>query len=206
MPRVWLIGDSITGGFGDSLGGYAPLVAEVLAPHISVVTLPENGQDSRHLLAALPGWLKDVHYDAIHFNCGLHDIKRLHDALGRPSATTQVPLDEYEENLHQIVACLWEHASLLVWARITPVLDGQPCPEKGFDRRNADVEAFNRAADRVMAFYGIPINDLHGAILRAGATNCLSDDGVHMTGLGNQLLSIHVSAVLRETVAVAAGR
>ena len=206
MPHVWVIGDSITGGFGDPRGGYVPMVSEMLAPQIAVSALPENGQDSRRLLAGLSGWLGDKHFDAIHFNCGLHDIKRLHGPQGRPSPTTQVSLDEYEANLHQIVAYLWEHANLLVWARTTPVLDGQPCPEKGFDRGNTDVEAYNRAADRVMAFYGIPVNDLHGAILRAGATNCLSDDGVHMTELGNQLLAIHVAAVLRETVAVAAGQ
>lgn len=222
MPRVLLVGDSITGGFDDPPGGYAPLVREALAVEgIEVATLPENGRDSRCLLAGLPGWLSSrpcdapggdgpsqpdgvARFDVIHFNCGLHDVKRLHDAEGRPSTTTAVPLDEYVANLHQIVACLWEHAGMLVWGCTTPVLDGQPCPEKGFDRRNADVEAYNRAAGRVMAFYGIPVNDLHGAIMRAGAANCLSEDGVHMTPLGNQLLAVHVSAVLREVVSVQA--
>jgi lysophospholipase L1-like esterase len=212
MPRVFLIGDSITGGFGDPTTGYAPLVRETLsAEGISVATLPENGRDSRCLLTGLPSWLRSQdsghpHFDVIHFNCGLHDVKRLHDAQGRPSATTAVPIEEYEANLHEIIACLWEHALMLVWARTTPVLDGQRCPEKGFDRRNADVEAYNAVADRVMASYGIPVNDLHGAIMRAGATNCLLDDGVHMTELGNQLLAIHVSAILRKTVAVATGQ
>jgi len=190
-PRtVYLIGDSIA-------AGYATGVQAELAGGIVVELRPENGEDSRHVLARLGEWLGDRHYDAIHFNCGLHDIKRPHG-----TGEYLVTLAEYEANLRQIVAKLRQHTNRLIWARTTPVLDGQPVVKKGFDRYNQDVVAYNRAADRVMADCSVPMNDLHQAVVAAGVTQCLSADGVHMTDWGYAVLSRRVAAAIRGVLAV----
>mgnify|MGYP001040318360 FL=1 len=195
MYRILLIGDSITGGFPNSVAGYAPEVRELLAGTAQVDTLPENGGDSRNLLAHLSGWLGDAQYDVIHFNCGLHDIKRPHSGAG-----IQVPIHEYEANLHSLVDRLQARAAKLVWGRTTPVVDGQPAASKDFDRYNADIDAYNRVADLVMAARGVAVDDLHAAVRAAGLATCLTEDGVHMTVEGNHVLARQAAALLRTSL------
>jgi lysophospholipase L1-like esterase len=186
LPRVFLVGDSIA-------AGYAEAVREHLAGRADVRLRPENGEDSRNLLRRAPAWLAGEHFDVIHFNCGLHDIKRAH-ATGDP----QVPIEEYERNLYRIVELLRPYAHRLIWARTTPVMDGQPVPWKGFDRFNRDVDAYNQVADAVMTGSGIALNDLHGAVVGAGIEACLSEDGVHMTEAGDRVLGEQVARVIGE--------
>jgi lysophospholipase L1-like esterase len=179
---VYLLGDSIS-------AGYFPAARDALAGTAEVRLRPDNGKDSRNLLARAPGWLAGQTGAVLHLNCGLHDLKRAHNT-GQP----QVPLDEYEANLRRLVPLLRPCCAALVWARTTPVRDGQPNTKKGFDRFNRDVQAYNAAADRVMAELGVSSNDLHGAMLAAGLDRCLSWDGVHMTDEGYAVLGRQVAA------------
>ncbi len=187
-PTAYLIGDSIA-------GGYAAAVQAELAGEIAVEVRPENGEDSRHVLERLGAWLGERRYDAIHVNCGLHDLKRPHR-----SGEFQVPPAEYEANLRQIVARLNRHTARVIWGRTTPVIDGQPAAEKDFDRFNRDIAAYNQAADRVMAACGVAVNDLHQAVVEAGVANCVSADGVHMTEQGYAILSRRVAAAIRKAM------
>jgi acyl-CoA thioesterase-1 len=185
LPTVYLLGDSIS-------AGYAPFVEAALAGLCAVRLRPENGKDSRNLLARAPGWLGAERYAAIHVNCGLHDIKRAH---GDPRLS--VPLDEYEANLRQLVPLLRQWTGALIWARTTPVRDGQSVTSKSFDRLNRDVDAYNLVADRVMTGLRVPVNNLHGAVVNAGLDACLSPDGVHMTEFGYTVLAARVADALR---------
>jgi hypothetical protein len=90
LAKVYLIGDSIA-------AGYAPAVVRELSGEMTVVLRPDNGKDIRMVLAYLDDWLRAKMPDILHFNCGLHDIKRPHD-----TEHVQVPLGEYEENLHRL--------------------------------------------------------------------------------------------------------
>jgi acyl-CoA thioesterase-1 len=197
MQRVFLLGDSITGDVGGSWAhGYAELAAASLAGEALVSTPPENGEDSRKVLTRLEQWLGAGRYDLIHFNCGLHDIKRPHGA-----DAIQVPIEEFAANLQEIVGRLRARAGIVIWARTTPVMDGQRVPTKPFDRFNRDVDAYNRVADRVMADLGVPSNDLHAAVLAAGIGRCLHSDGVHMTDEGNRVLAAQATAIIRRALA-----
>jgi hypothetical protein len=62
-----------------------------LATEVVVEVRPENGEDSRRVLARLGEWLGERRHDVIHFDCGLHDLKQPHR-----SGEFQVPLAEYE--------------------------------------------------------------------------------------------------------------
>lgn len=195
MKTAALVGDSITGGVTDwGRRGYARLVHAALNDEWAITTLPENGGDSRRLVSMLDRWLGDRHVDVIHFTCGLHDIRRSPDTM-----TVQVPLEEYAANLEHLLQILRRRNTLLIWARITPVLDGQRHPSKYFIRFNEDVNAYNAVADQIMTAAGVSINDLHTAVVMAGIGQCLSDDGVHMTPTGTSVLSVKVIDALRAT-------
>ena len=68
LPRVLLIGDSIT-------IGYTLEVRELLKDQANVHRIPTNGGPTTNGLKNLQVWLGDSKWDVIHFNWGLHDLK-----------------------------------------------------------------------------------------------------------------------------------
>lgn len=176
LPLVVLIGDSIRMGYQDHVISQLAGRAEVWAPK-------ENGGDSRNVLAHLDHWVFSRQPDVVHVNCGLHDLKR---AFG---AESEVPLAEYECNVRQILQRLQrELDGAVVWASTTPVDETWHHQNKGFDRLEADVEAYNAAARAVAVDIGVPIDDLFAVVQREGKARLLTQDGVHFTEEGSQLL------------------
>ena len=151
---------------------------------------PRERPQQPPLIGKCATWLGTERLAVIHFNCGLHDLKRAH-ATGVLGA-----LDEYAANLRLLVPLLQARAEAVIWARTTPVSDGQHAPTKPFDRFNHDVDAYNAAADAVMADLRIPSHDLHGAIGQAGRDRCLAADGVHMTEAGYAALARQVAGAV----------
>jgi dienelactone hydrolase len=89
LPKVVLVGDSLT-------AGYAPLVVKRLAGKAVVVSPAGSGGDSGQVLAHLDDWLKREKPAVVHFSCGLGDLA------------------QYESNLRQIVARLQREPSIAV--------------------------------------------------------------------------------------------
>jgi len=139
LPRVLLIGDSIS-------GGYTLPVRSALAGRANVHKAPENCGSVQNGLRKLDTWLGDGRWDVIHFNFGLHD--------------SGTPRDVYETRLREFVARLKRTRATLVWASTTPrpaeALPGQP-PARAVVERN-------EIAARIMAEEGIAVDDLHAAI------------------------------------------
>src|SRR5436190_1240007 len=108
LPRVLIIGDSIS-------IGYTVTVRKELAGTANVHRIPENGADTANGLKKLDDWLGDSHWDLIHFNWGLHDLKVT------PDGGRQVPLEIYEKNLEALAARLNKTGARLIWATTTPV-------------------------------------------------------------------------------------
>ncbi len=176
LSLVVLIGDSIRMGYQDHVASQLAGRAEVWVPE-------ENGGDSRNVLAHLDQWVLARQPDVVHVNCGLHDLKR---AFGAASA---VPLDEYERNVRQILQRLQRELNgAVVWATTTPVDENWHHQNKGFDRLEADVEAYNAAARAVAEDLDVPIDDLFAVVQREGKARLLTQDGVHFTEEGSQLL------------------
>jgi acyl-CoA thioesterase-1 len=144
LPRVLLIGDSIS-------IGYTVPTRQLLEGKANVHRIPENGGPTRNGLAKLDTWLGAKQWDVIHFNWGLHDLRR------DKEDKHQVPLDEYERNLRELVKRLQATGAKLVWASTTPVPAGKVNPP----RKNEDVIAHNAAAKRIMEENGIPTDDLY---------------------------------------------
>jgi hypothetical protein len=118
-------------------------------------TSAANGGDSSMVLDYLRALQLDHPFDILLINCGLHDIKR--------TLTThelQVPLDRYEANLHEILTQARQLAMRTIWIRTTPVIDERHNRlNTTFHRFEADVEAYNAAADRIVQEYGITTID-----------------------------------------------
>jgi lysophospholipase L1-like esterase len=192
LPKVVLLGDSMR-------LGYAPLVAKRLEGKAVVLSPAANGGDSANVLKHLEEWAIRAKPAVIHFNCGLHDLKRL-----KKDKRYQVDLERYEANLRQIVARLRkETAAALVFANTTPILDDRHAKRGGnFDRFEADVRFYNEVALRVMKEAGVPVHDLHGLVEKGGPAKLLGNDGTHYTADGNARLAEAVADCVQRQLTV----
>lgn len=189
-PTIVLIGDSIR-------MGYAPLVSKQLQGQAVILSHEPNGGDSANVLKNLEDWAVATKPDIIHFNCGLHDLKRSHE-----NSTHQVEPADYEKNLRAIVERLRQSTKArVVFANTTPILDDRHAQRKAdFDRLEADVARYNEIAQRVMAELGVPIHDLHGLVQASGPEQALGPDGTHFTPEGNHLLADAVTDCLKRQI------
>jgi len=177
LPRVLLIGDSIS-------IGYTVPVRKALAGKANVHRIPANGGPTTNGLAHIDQWLGRGHWDVIHFNWGLHDMKLI-------DGKQQVPLDEYQQNLQELIERLKKTHARLIWCSSTPVSAGTQGPV----RYNEDVIAYNAAAKKVMQQNGIAIDDLYAFALPQLKKIQLPVN-VHFTAKGYQTLAGRVAAAI----------
>lgn len=189
LPRVLLIGDSIS-------IGYTLSVRAHLAGRANVHRPAENCGPTVLGLARLDTWLGDGPWAVIHFNFGLHDLKYL-DEQG-----TYVPPDrghvvatpeQYAQNLRAIVARLRRTGARLIFATTTPV------PAGTVGRVEGSEQAYNAAALRVMQELGVTVNDL-GGYARAHQAEIQLPHDVHYTPAGYTALSKLVSAAIESSL------
>jgi acyl-CoA thioesterase-1 len=184
LPRVLLIGDSIS-------IGYAPAVRKLLDGKTNVHLIPENGATTTNGLKNLSAWLGGGRWDVIHFNWGLHDLRIMEDGKH------QVPIEAYQKNLGELVARLKMTGAKLIWCSTTPVPEGKLSPP----RRPGDVPRYNEIAARVMQANRIAINDLYGFALPRLA-QIQRPENVHFTEEGSEQLAKTVA----EAIVKALGR
>ena len=194
LPRVMIIGDSISVGYTDE-------VRRLLAGKANVHRVAGNAGPSSSGVQKLAEWLAPASgtWDVIHFNFGLHDLK-----LGtggrdnQPYATSAghpVSLDDYEKNLSQSVARFKTTAAALVWCSTTPVPTGKVDPPRQPD----DVMKYNEAACRVMIKNGVAIDDLFAVALPKLA-HIQQPHNVHFTQEGYAELARQVAASIEEAL------
>lgn len=174
LPRVLLIGDSIT-------MGYTPTLREMLKKVANVQHPTENCGASRRTVEHLDQYLGDKPWDVIQLNCGIHDLTYLNAAgkVATPAegAKVQVPLDEYRANLEKIVARLEKTGAKLIWCTTTPLRNPPAF------RLTDDVARYNEVALEVMQKHNIQVNDLNEQILKHGPS-MWTFDGVHFSPEG----------------------
>jgi lysophospholipase L1-like esterase len=176
LPRVLIIGDSIS-------IGYSIPVRKLLAGKANVHRVPGNAGPSSNGVYLIDSWLGNGKpWDVIHFNFGLHDLKRLSDGK------QQVPPDAYERYLRVLVDRLKKTGAKLVYATTTPVPEGKVSPQ----RVPADVGIYNGIAVRVMRENGIPVNDLYAFALPR-LTQIQEPVNVHFTAAGSNALAEQVA-------------
>jgi lysophospholipase L1-like esterase len=183
LPRVLLIGDSIS-------IGYTIPVRKLLEGKANVHRIWENGGPTSNGLSKIDQWLAPGKWDVIHFNWGLHDLKYVKDKQ-------QVPIEDYEKNLRELVKKLKATGAALVWCSTTPVPEGDQRPV----RKSEDAPKYNAVAKKVMEENGIPINDLYAfALPKLKEIQLVSN--VHYSPKGYQTLgeevARHIQAALQK--------
>lgn len=161
LPRVLLIGDSIS-------RGYTLAVRHALAGKVNVHRVPANCSSTVKGLSDLDGWLGDGKWDLIHFNFGIHDQNS--------------SAEEYGKRLEQITERLKATGAKLIFATSTPM------PSDSDQYRSGACRELNQTALQVMKRQQVPVNDLYAAVLPRQAefqkpSDChFSDEGYQFMG------------------------
>ena len=174
LPRVLLIGDSIS-------RGYTQPVRKVLAGKANVHRAPENCGPTANGIKKLTIWLGDGKWDVIHFNFGIHDRK--------------TPLADYDSRLDTIATQLKATGTKVIWASTTPVGEGGMK-----DATDADLVQRNEIAARVMQKHGIAIDDLY-TFMKPDLAKYQNPKDVHFNGAGYDHLGGEVSRAITAALA-----
>jgi acyl-CoA thioesterase-1 len=170
--------------------GYTLPTRATLAGKVNVHRPPTNCGSTLSGIQNIDTWLGDGHWDVIHFNWGMHDLKYLQNGK------QNVPPAEYEKNLRILVARLQKTGATLIFATTTPI------PEKTigiFKRNQEDVKKYNDIAVKVMKDNGVMIDDLYAFALPKMAEIQAPND-VHQTKQGSQIISRQVAASILEAL------
>ena len=150
LPRVLLIGDSIT-------NGYLEPVRKELAGKANIdAWITPTTQADRNLGATLEAILSQHDYAVVHFNLGLHGWQK-----GR------IPEGQFEPLTRLMVQNLRKFApkAKLIWATITPVTV-KGAPEKLNPEIQPTIGQHNTMALKVMNEENVTINDLSTLMLK----------------------------------------
>jgi len=185
-PDVLIIGDSI------SLG-YTPHVVSMLQEEANVVHNKGNAQHTSTGVLKIDAWLGDTDWDVIHFNWGLWDLcyrhpeSKVQGRRDKVRGKLTTSLEQYEQNLDQLVRRLRKTNATLIWASTTVV------PDDEAGRKVGDDLNYNAVAARVMKKHGVVINDLN-KLSRTFSPDLFKKAGdVHFTTEGYQQLAGQVA-------------
>lgn len=191
LPRVLIIGDSIS-------IGYTLDVRRLLEGRANVLRIPVNGGPTSRGVESLDEWLGTGKWDVIHFNWGLHDVKRMKDGKMNGSGEWQVAPDIYRKNLETLVGKLKATGARLIWATTTPV------PEGAGGRVKGDEVKANAIAAEVMRANGVAVDDLYARVLPQLQQH-QRPANVHFTGEGYAFLAGQVADGILEALKAAPG-
>ena len=194
LPKVLILGDSIS-------MGYMPFVKQKLEKRANVfrpMRTHQNGENCEGTdkgIQAVDRWLEidGGEWDLIHFNFGLHDLKRV-NAQGKnsnnPQDAYQSSPEEYRTQLHEIIRKLKATNAKLILATTTPVPGGDK-PVRPY-RDPTDPPTYNAIAKELAQEFEIEVNDLFEfANARLGKIQIPAN--VHFTRKGSKILADEVA-------------
>jgi hypothetical protein len=141
LPRVLLIGDSVS-------RGYTLSTRKHLAGKANVHRAPTNCGSSVNGVEKLDNWMGQGKWDVIHFNFGIHDVQK------------SISMDTYLKNLEVIAGRLKATGAKVIFATTTPIPDD---PTKKKNPATAVVER-NQAAIEIMKKNNVAVDDLFTVI------------------------------------------
>lgn len=201
QPHVLILGDSIS-------IGYTPFVQKQLEGKARVVRPMRNAKNAENCAGTVNGvkhvdrWLQldGGEWDVIHFNFGLHDLKRV-DATTRknsndPNDPYQSDPETYRKQLREITQKLVATGARVVFATTTPVPAGGVKPH----RDPKDVERYNEVAREVMREFHVEVNDLYAFALPR-LKDIQRPVNVHFSAEGSQALAGQVIQAIHNALA-----
>jgi acyl-CoA thioesterase-1 len=191
LPKVLILGDSISIGYFPYVKEYLKAKADVTRPFKSDGK-PENCQGTTNGIANIDRWIGDTKWDVIHFNFGLHDIKHIDSKTGKNSNELEDPRQsepkQYKKNLKYITKVLKATNARLVYATTTPYPENVAGPLRAY----GDAEKYNKIALKIMKKHNVWIDDLFGFILPK-MNELQRPNNVHFTDEGSKELAEQVS-------------
>ncbi len=172
LPRVILIGDSITRAYYSS-------VEEQLKPQAYVARIATSKAiGDPALLSEISTFLSQANFDVVHVNIGMHGWDY-----------TEA---EYKQHLPALLKLIKKTTpnAKIIWAQTTPIRKDR---DKG--ATNQRIQTRNEIAKRFFDSKRIPINDLHA--LMQPHTNLHSDD-IHFNKEGSTLLATQVATEIKK--------
>jgi hypothetical protein len=174
LPRVLLIGDSVS-------RGYTLAARKALAGKANVHRAPENCGPTANGLKKIEIWLGDGKWDVIHFNFGIHD--------------RATPSTDYQKRLETLITRMKATGAQLIWACTTPIppdtKDGPKAAEQIVDK--------NRIAAEVMAKQGVAVDDLF-TFITPHLAKVQNPKDVHFNSDGYDLLGKQVATVIEQAL------
>jgi len=172
LPRVLLIGDSVS-------RGYTLPARVALQRKANVHRAPENCGPTSNGIKKMDVWLGEGKWDVIHFNFGIHDRK--------------TSAKDYEDRLELIVKQLKATGAKLIWASTTPI---PPDTKDGPEATTAIIEK-NRIAADIMKKNMVHVNDLFDFITPQ-LSRVQNPMDVHFKGDGYDMLGKQVALKIEE--------
>ena len=197
LPRVLLIGDSVS-------VGYTLPVRKELVQVANIHRPAANCGSTKTGLRDLDRWLGAGHWDVIHFNWGLHDLGYRFDDDSNVNANGEyarpdngghqnVPPEQYEKNLRELVGRLKQTGAKLVFATTTPVPADLHAYVKGAER------PYNEMARNVMREAGVTVNDLW-SFSQTQLAEIQQPGNPHFTAKGSAVLAREIARVIKATL------
>lgn len=168
LPRVMLIGDSITRGY------YATVEEKLKGKAYVARYTTSKAIGDPALLDEIRTFLKQTDFQVVQFNIGMHGW-----------AYSEA---EYEKHFPALVKAIRKAApkAKLVWAHTTPIRKDNP---QG--ATNARIEARNAIAAAYCGKQSIPVTNLHALMVTKAQ---LHSDDVHFDKEGSRILGTAVAA------------
>ncbi|WP_052361458.1 SGNH/GDSL hydrolase family protein [Geminisphaera colitermitum] len=191
LPRVLILGDSISIGYTQRARKRLEGVAVVRRPTV-------NCGSTQTGLENIDQWLGGKHWDVIHFNWGLHDLRYRNP---RKQSTIDglkqnVPPAEYEKNLRELVAKIKAASDTQIFATTTPIPEKQKQTEI---RIQTDVDRYNEIALRVMREAGVLVNDLN-AVAKGREAELMPPNDIHFSPAGYEVLADAVASSIKKVI------
>jgi acyl-CoA thioesterase-1 len=195
LPRVLLIGDSIS-------MGYTLTVRSALGGKANVHRPKANCGPTDSGLKYIDEWLGEGKWDVVHSNWGLHDVMHYLNSVAREDRvphTTEGAFrrnspEQYEEKLRQLVAKLRATGATLIWASTTPI----PNSSTGM-WKPGDSALYNKIAAEVMKENGIATDDLW-TFAEPKLAEIQNEGDVHFSSKGSALLGKEVARLIEQVL------
>jgi len=188
LPRVLLLGDSISGGYAGPVTGMLKGKAHVQRA--------SNGGTTIAGLDQIEKILGEAEWDVIHFNWGLHDMTWQFRMKPEDRG-----IAKYEDRLERLVVRLKKTHAKLIWGSTTPW-----CPEvyqyivDRFKRElrlaGAEEGKWRDAALRVMKKHDVQVNDLYDLMLPDLKKYLNRPDDIHFNAEGSRRLGKQIADVV----------